>query len=213
VQPHSNLPIPLESQTISTGSQSAIKDKNMYAYFDSTAAQPTLVLGWIEGDTHYSATLPTADLLALTQEQWDGRLSTPFVSGGVLVAAPAQTESQMLDAAQQTQLDVINSAYDTAMQQPVAYMNTTFQADKDSQDLMNRAITGLQAIVAIGGTVPANFAWYDVNNQPITMTLLQLQGLFATGVANVNSLFVYKQTQKAAIRAATTVSGVAKIVW
>jgi hypothetical protein len=92
-------------------------------------------------------------------------------------------------------------------------MNTTFQADVSSQNLMNHAITGLQAIVATGGTVPANFAWYDVNNQPITMTLLQLQGLFATGVANVNALFVHKQTQKAAIRAATTVSAVTKIVW
>jgi hypothetical protein len=126
---------------------------------------------------------------------------------------PAPTAAQLLAAAQQTQLAVIDSAYDTAMQQPVAYMNTTFQADKDSQDLMNRAITGLQAIVATGGTVPANFAWYDVNNQPVTMTLLQLQGLFATGVANVNALFVHKQTQKAAIRAATTVSAVTKIVW
>jgi flagellar biosynthesis/type III secretory pathway ATPase len=126
---------------------------------------------------------------------------------------PAPTAAELLAAAQQTQLALIDSAYDTAMQQPVAYMNTTFQADVSSQDLMNRAITGLQAIVATGGTVPSNFAWYDVNNQPVTMTLLQLQGLFATGVANVNSLFVYKQTQKAAIRAATTVSDVAKIVW
>jgi flagellar biosynthesis/type III secretory pathway ATPase len=126
---------------------------------------------------------------------------------------PSPTASQLLDAAQQTQLAIIDSAYNTAMQQPVAYMNTTFQADKDSQDLMNRAITGLQAIIATGGTVPANFAWYDINNQPVTMTLLQLQELFATGVANVNALFVHKQTQKAAIRAATTVSAVTKIVW
>jgi hypothetical protein len=185
----------------------------MYAYFDSTASQPTPVLGWIEDDTPYSATLPAADLLALTQEQWDSRLNTLFVSGGVLVAAPAPTAAQLLAAAQQTQLAVMDSAYDIAMQQPVAYMSTTFQADKDSQDLMSRAITGLQAIVATGGTVPSNFAWYDVSNQPVTMTLLQLQGLFATGVANVNTLFVYKQTQKATIRAAATVSAVTKIVW
>jgi hypothetical protein len=126
---------------------------------------------------------------------------------------PTPTAAQLLDAAQKTQLAVINIAYDTAMQQPVAYMGTTFQADKDSQDLMNRAITGLQALIAVGGTVPSNFAWYDVNNQPVTMTLLQLQGLFATGVANVNALFVHKQMQKAAIRAATTIADVMAITF
>jgi hypothetical protein len=185
----------------------------MYAQFDSTASQPTPVLGWIDGDTNYSATLPTANLLPLTQSQWDDRGSTPYISGGNLIPAPAPNAAQLLEASQQTQLAVIDSAYDTAMQQPVAYMNTTFQSDKDSQDLMNRAITGLQAIVATGGTVPTNFAWYDVSNQPVTMTLLQLQGLFATGVANVNTLFANKQTQKAAIRASTTVSAVQAIIW
>jgi hypothetical protein len=141
-------------------------------------------------------------------------LAIPSWPKGMLpYTMPAPTTAQLLASAQQTQLALIDDAYNAAMQQPVAYMNTTFQADKDSQDLMNRAITGLQSIVVTGGTVPTNFAWYDINNQPVTMTLLQLQGLFATGVANVNTLFVHKQTQKAAIRAATTVSAVTKIIW
>jgi hypothetical protein len=126
---------------------------------------------------------------------------------------PEPTAEQLLAAAQATQLALIDSSYLSAIQQPVAYMGTTFQADRDSQDLMNRAITGLQAIVATGGAVPANFAWYDVNNQPVTMTLLQLQGLFATGVASVNALFVHKQMRKAAIRAATTIADVTAITF
>jgi hypothetical protein len=156
--------------------------------------------------------IPT-DAIEITDEQWLECINNSgqgCFKDGVLVP---YVETVTLTQAQQTQLAVIDSAYDTAMQKPVAYMNTTFQADKDSQDLMNRAITGLQAIVATGGTVPANFAWYDVNNQPVTMTLLQLQGLFATGVANVNALFVYKQTQKAAIRAAVTVADVTAITF
>jgi hypothetical protein len=138
--------------------------------------------------------MPTVGML------WDG-VQFIFPTGAVETVASVQ----------QIQLALIDKAYDTAMQQPIAYMNTAFQADKDSQDLMNHAITGLQAIVAIGGTVPADFAWYDVNNQPVPMTLVQLQGLFATGVANVNALFVHKQTQKAAIRAATTIADVTAI--
>jgi hypothetical protein len=163
--------------------------------------------------------LPT-DLIDADEATFQNCVNRPqgatlsVVSGVVtVIPAPAPTAAELLAAAQTTQLAVIDSAYDTAIQQPVAYMNTTFQADKDSQDLMNRAITGLQAIVATGGTVPANFAWYDVNNQPVTMTLLQLQGLFATGVANVNTLFVHKQVQKAAIRAETTVAAVTAITF
>jgi hypothetical protein len=140
--------------------------------------------------------MPTVGLL------WDG-------AQFIFPASDAET----VETAQQIQLALMDKAYNAAMQQPVAYMNTIFQADKDSQDLMNRAITGLQAIVAIGGTVPADFAWYDVNNQPVTMTLLQLQGLFATGVATVNALFVHKQTQKAAIRAATTIADITAITF
>lgn len=126
---------------------------------------------------------------------------------------PSPTTAQLVEAAQTAQLALMDSSYLSAMQQPVAYMGTTFQADKASQSLMNDAITALQAIVATGGTVPANFAWYDINNSAVPMTLLQLQGLFATGSANVNSLFVHKMTQKAAIRAATTVSAVQAIVF
>jgi hypothetical protein len=185
----------------------------MYKYSDTTKSFYPLDLL-----SNYS-NLPT-DLIDADEATFQSCVNRPqgatlsVVSGVVtVIPAPELTTAQLLDAAQQTQLAVIDSAYDIAMQQPVAYMNTTFQADVSSQNLMNHAITGLQAIVATGGTVPANFAWYDVNNQPITMTLLQLQGLFATGVANVNALFVHKQTQKAAIRAATTVSAVTKIVW
>jgi hypothetical protein len=178
--------------------------QKFYVQYDSSGA----VIGRLssDGDVPSGNYLEVTDAATMAQTINDGWT----VASGLLVQP---TSEQLLSTAQSTQIAAIEADYQVAIQQPVAYMNTTFQADKDSQDLMNRAITGLQAIVATGGTVPDNFAWYDINNHPVTMTLIQLQGLFATGVANVNTLFVHKQTQKAAIRAATTVSAVTKIVW
>jgi len=59
----------------------------LYAYFDYTLPDPSPVIGWIDTD-FYNNTLPDfRDLLILTQEQWDAKLSDPSgwaVSSGVL---------------------------------------------------------------------------------------------------------------------------------
>jgi hypothetical protein len=68
----------------------------MYAYFDSTASQPTPVLGWIEGDTPFFQTLSPDDVIELTQEQWNSREATPFVMDGKLVPEPVKTADQLL---------------------------------------------------------------------------------------------------------------------
>jgi hypothetical protein len=124
---------------------------------------------------------------------------------------PAPTAAQLLSAAQAAQLAAIESAYQAAIQQPIAYMGTSFQADTASQNLMAQTIIGLQAIVAIGGAVPSDFGWWAANNVKVPMTLVQLQGLYATGVLAVDSAFARKQAKKAAVRAATTPAAVITI--
>jgi hypothetical protein len=120
---------------------------------------------------------------------------------------------QLLSTAQSTQIAAIESAYQVAMQQPVAYMNTTFQADKNSQDLMLKSINWLKSIMDIGETIPADFGWWDTTNVKVPMTLEQLQGLYVASGNIANSAFTHKQDLKAAIRAATKVTTVTKIVW
>jgi hypothetical protein len=186
--------------------QSVIKDKNMYAQFDSTAPQPTPVTGWHETMTPAAQLVLPANLLTLTQEQWDNRLNTPFISGGVLVAAPAPTVAQLLSTAQSTQIAAIESAYQAAIQQPVAYMNTTFQADKDSQDVLTKCL--------VAGSVPSGFYWLDENNAQVVMTFAQLQGLASAILVQGQAAFAHLQAKKSAVKAVTTtVADVQAIVW
>jgi hypothetical protein len=79
-----------------------------FAYFNSAIATPSPVIGWYDSaDFNAStlATLPGADLLALTPAQWDDRMSGQWaVSSGILVAytpppPPAPTTAEVAQAA------------------------------------------------------------------------------------------------------------------
>jgi hypothetical protein len=119
---------------------------------------------------------------------------------------PAPTAAQLLAAAQQTQLALMDSSYRSAIQQPVAYMNTTFQADASSQDVLTKCL--------VAGSVPAGFYWLDANNAQVIMTFAQLQGLAGAMLVQGNAAFAHLQAKKSAIKAVTTtVADVQAIVW
>ncbi len=81
-----------------------------FAQFDPTATAPQPVIGWYNTDLLTYPNLPaTANLLELTQAQWDGRFATPFVQAGALVAAPALTATQLLTTAQQSAFATIDA--------------------------------------------------------------------------------------------------------
>ena len=122
---------------------------------------------------------------------------------GVIFAAPPLT----LSDAQTTQLALMDVSYQAAVGAPIAYMATMFQADASSQTTIAAVLT------ACGGSLPAGFTWYDVNNVAVPVTFAQLQGMAATILMRGQPLFIHCQTQKAAIRAAATVADVQAIIF
>ena len=177
----------------------------MYAQFDSTATEPTPVTGWHEALTPAAQAVLPANLLTLTQAEWNNRFNTPFVSGGKLVAAPAPTSAQLLASAKTAQISMLASAYNTAIQQSVSYMSTTFQADSTSQQTLTRCL--------VSGSVPTGFYWLDANNVQVPMTFAQLQGLASAMLVQGQAAFTRLQTRKASVNGATTVSAVQAVVW
>lgn len=88
-----------------------------YAQFDPSVPAPQPVIGWYDTDAFDYPNLPAAaNLLELTQEQWDARLITPFVKNGALVAAPVPTAAQALKAAKDAQIELINSKCQKALE-------------------------------------------------------------------------------------------------
>lgn len=119
----------------------------------------------------------------------------------IFSAPPAQTLAQ----AQARQIALVEESYQNAIQQSVAYMNTTFQADQKSQDLLAKSL--------VAGSVPSGFFWLDANNNQVAMTFDQLQGLASAMLAQGQAAFVKKTGLKQKIRAATTVGAVQSIAW
>ncbi len=103
----------------------------------------------------------------------------------------------------------LESAYSAAIQHSVIYMNSTFQADADSQNTLCKVLA--VSIAAAG--VPQGFYWLDADNNKVTMTLAQLQGLAAAMMAQAWTAFQKLQSLKTAARAATTAQALAAIAW
>lgn len=114
-----------------------------------------------------------------------------------------------LTAAQSAQIAMLYGAYLTACSANAPYMNTTFQADDRSVQLLNGAVTSY----TLAGAVPVGFYWRDANNVDVPMTLAQLQGLGQAVSAQVWAAFQKMQALKAQVLAAASVAEVEAITW
>ena len=155
--------------------------------------------------TPVAQAIPPANLLTLTQAQWDNRLNTPFVSSGTLVPAPTPTAAQLLATAKTAQNATLSQAYAAAIQQPVTYMATTFQADTASQNTLSLSLSP--------GSVPAGFYWLDATNAQVPMTFVQLQGLAYVMLVQGQTAFTRLQTCKRSVTNAVTVAAAMAVVW
>lgn len=117
----------------------------------------------------------------------------------------AALTANQLGAIVASQIALIESAYQGAIQLPVAYLGATFQADQGSQDVL--------AKVLVAGSVPAGMFWLDASNAPVQMSFAQLQGLAGAMLAQGQTAFAKKTSLKQQIRAAQTVQAVQAITW
>jgi hypothetical protein len=122
---------------------------------------------------------------------------------------PMEVPPVPLAAVKEAKIAEIEEAYQQAIQQPLSYMGHVFQADSGSQDTLTKTLTSLNAV----GSVPDGFAWWDISNAPVSMTLTQLNGLAFAMLARGWGAFQHKQALKEAVRSAQTVDDVEIITW
>lgn len=186
-----------------------------YARYDHAAPSPQPVIGWYDTDSLNYPSMPSnEDLVVVPDDQWPERFDKTFVSGGIIVAPPAQTNEQQLLSAQRSALGMLYSSYLTAIGQPVPFTSAggvvqTYQADQHSID-------NLQAMLAAftpAGHPPAGFYWVTQDNTKVPFLLEDMQGL-ASVIGNQGwAAFQNLQAKKAVIGAATTVADVQAVTW
>jgi hypothetical protein len=181
-----------------------------YAAYDSTGAVVAFY------DSVLSPVPAGVSAIEITDAQWQTCLVNPgwTVAGGALVAPVPPTAAALLAVAQAAQVAVVTAAYQSAVQQPVAFTNKagtaqTYQADATSQQLLMQATQGY----TIGGSVPDGFYWKASDNTHVPFVLADLQGLYDVMLAQGWAAFQKLQTLKTSIAAATTVDAVQAVVW
>jgi len=110
---------------------------------------------------------------------------------------PIPTDAFLLEQAKIVKGAEIQAGYDYANALPIDYMATTFQADKDSQDLVVSVLSA--------GAVPDGFYWLDILNNKVTMTYADLQGLSQALLMRGQINFATRLALKTANKVATTV--------
>ena len=115
--------------------------------------------------------------------------------------------NELLAQAKTAKLVELKTAYEADVNADIAYMNTTFQADQKSQDMITKVLA------ASGGKLPAGFFWLDALNNHVPMTFADLQGLANAILLRGQQLFAKYQQLKAQVNAATTPDEVNAITW
>ena len=118
-------------------------------------------------------------------------------------ARPEPTPEFLLSQAMLIKENEIQLGYDYANALPIDYMGTTFQADKDSQDLVVSVLSA--------GAVPDGFYWLDIMNNQVSMTYAELQGLSQALLMRGQINFGTRLALKIATKSAVTVAEVEAI--
>jgi hypothetical protein len=138
--------------------------------------------------------------------------------GAVAITAEqfAQVATTVLtvEQAQSSQIAALTSAYQAAIQQPVAFtskggISQTFQADAPSQTVLMQAVQGYM----IAGATPDGFFWKAADNTHVPFVLADLQGLYEVMLARGWAAFQKLQVLKTSVSAATTTAAALAVVW
>lgn len=164
-----------------------------YAYFDSSVASPSPVIGWYDTGVFTYPTLPVAsDLLEVTPTQWAARITNPSgwaVSNGSLVAytppAPVLTLAQQAAAAINVGLAITSSG--------TSALDGIYACDDSRQAKINR----VAAFIALNGKFPANLTempWPDMSGAihlfPTTATFQAFASAVASYVVELDAVIM-----------------------
>ena len=130
-------------------------------------------------------------------------------TAGTLTEDDVKLALNGLDSFKTAQIQTIAVSYQAALQAPVAYMGTTFDADAQSQIVVAHAMV----VYGVEGATPAGFYFADSNGGKVLMTLTQLQGLGSAIANNYLPVFQKWTDLKAQVMAATTLAEVQAVAW
>ena len=198
-----------------------------YANYDKTNGK---LLGWYDSEIHgtivpevpeilnedgtvktkaipsyYDVTsIPTPNA-EVSEEDWQEAIDNGYNYVDATKKTLSKKDFRTFTELQTSKMSELETGYNISNTLDIAYMDTTFQADKKSQDLIVSVLSA--------GSVPDEFYWMDKANNQVDMTFTDLQGLSSAILVRSQINFVKLQGLKTDVRNATTQDDLDKITW
>lgn len=176
-----------------------------FAYYDSTILPNDQVIGWIDSDIEKNIP-PAADLLELTDAQWQARASDIFyVVSGILTGS-----KNILSIVQATQLQILSSACATQIlsgfsSSALSAAYTYASTDVDQRNIVQSAQSTKGGLLSCQN---ATGVW-----QRVAHSQAQAQNVLEDFVAFRDAARTMLGTLAAQVNAATSVEQVQALVW
>lgn len=152
----------------------------LYAYFDSTKAAPSPVLGWYDtGFATYPSLPAAADLLEVTAAEWTAHMADPAgwaVQDGALVSYTPPTPTPTLAR----QAAAMLAAGLTVTSTSTSPLDGTYATDSASQQHIQAVVTAILLNNAFTDG-SSSIAWLDASGVSHTFDVAQFKA-FATAV-------------------------------
>lgn len=176
-----------------------------YAYYDSTILANDQVIGWIDSDIEKNMP-PSADLLEVTDEQWEARTSDVFyVVGGVLTGS-----KNILLIMQAVQASALSKSCEQQIvsgftSSALGSVNIYASAEVDQRNIVQSAQSIKGGLLSCKNTAGL---WARQAH-----TQAQAQQALEDFVTARDDARLKLQTDQAQIAASTTVTAVQAIIW
>ena len=170
-----------------------------YAHYNETNGK---LLGWYDSEIH--ETIPTPNI-EISEEDWQTAIDNNYNFVDADTNTLSFKDFRTFKELQASKLKELKIAYNKDNQQDIAYMGTTFQADNKSQALIVSVLSA--------GSVPDGFYWLDIDNNQVSMSYTDLQGLSGTILERSQGNFTKLQDLKKQVKDVTTQDDLDSIVW
>ncbi|MGS1116035.1 DUF4376 domain-containing protein [Castellaniella sp. UC4442_H9] len=188
-----------------TGTWELVEDHRKDKLYVTSDGSPYTIDAEVDGQTYTGVDVLPA---------WLSTIERPgknynWTAGAWVLDVAAQLAD---DQAAQTAL--MEQAYSNAVAQDVTFktaagVTKTYQADADSQDILNKTLN----VCKTAGAVPDGFWWKSKDNTLVPFTLADLGGLASAMLDQGWAAFQILAARKAAITGATTSAAVKAINW
>ena len=170
-----------------------------YAHYDETNGK---LLGWYDSEIH--ETIPTPNI-EISEEDWQTAIDNNYNFVDADTNTLSFKDVRTFEQLQAVKLRELEKAYNNANQKDIEYMDTVFQADSRSQNLIVSVLSA--------GSVPEGFYWLDIDNNQVSMSYADLQGLSGTILERSQGNFTKLQDLKKQVKDVTTQDDLDSIVW